>query len=150
AWQGRPGAHHVPRHGPRRGAPADREAELNADWAPGEWLWPKKRMRLTGPAFLALCSFQLLKAGRQLILDVRQNIGRWPANNPMFGGGRGGNEMNEAVSDSTSSTSESDLHRWLGYGAWAVVAATLLSIVTSALTLGGWPQGGFGFPEIIS
>jgi hypothetical protein len=58
--------------------------------------------------------------------------------------------MYESVSDFTSSTSESDLHRWLGYGALAVVAATLLSIVTSALTLCGWPQGGFGLPEIIS
>jgi hypothetical protein len=57
--------------------------------------------------------------------------------------------VDESVRDSTRSTSESDLYRWLGYGAFAAVAATLLSIVSSALTLGGWPQGGFGLPEII-
>jgi hypothetical protein len=57
--------------------------------------------------------------------------------------------VNESVPDSTQSRGESDLYRWLGYGAFAAVLATLLSIVSSALTLGGWPQGGFGLPEII-
>ncbi len=58
--------------------------------------------------------------------------------------------MNESVSDATSSTGESDLRRWLGYGALAAVAATWLDIVTSALYLAGWPQEGFGLPQIIS
>jgi hypothetical protein len=58
--------------------------------------------------------------------------------------------MNESVPGFTPSTSESDLHRWLGYGALAAVASILLYIVHSALYLARWPEGGFGLPEMIS
>lgn len=57
--------------------------------------------------------------------------------------------MSETVPDPTLPDSTSNLGRWLGYGAFAALAAAVLGVTGSALTLGGWPPGRFSLPEII-